>query len=125
MGYNKRMRNRKDEQEVLLTVFTNNPRDEAAYQLLQLFYKGALSNEIGLMRALNEEGNEDLLLVGYEKNTTGGLDTYPLAVVITPDRAGKYFSPDGKGGWFKPGEASEGEPMDLDNVESDLLPIVS
>jgi hypothetical protein len=110
----KRTRNKPKEQEVVLTVFTNVAQDEAAYQLLQLFYKGALANEIGLMRALNNETHEEeLVLVGVERNESGGLDTYPLATVITPDKAGNYFSPDGHGGWFEPGSAPDPAPMEV------------
>ena len=116
----KRTRNKKD-QEVLLTVFSNILQDEAAYQLIQLFYRGALENSIGMMRALNNTtGQEELLLVGMEPNGRGGVDTYPLAAIVTPDKVSNYFSPDGKGGWFDPANPEEKDPEPMDFSIDDL-----
>lgn len=96
------MTDQNKEVEIVLSYFTNNPEDESAVQLLQLFYKGAMENSIGIMRALRaDNGEEDLILVGIE-NKDGAILTYPLARVLTPDDANNYYSPDGKGGWFDP-----------------------
>lgn len=117
----KRTRNKKD-QEILLTVFSNNLKDESAYQLLQLFYRGAVENSIGIMRALNNTtGQEELMLVGMEPNGKGGVDTYPLASIVTPEKVPMYFSPDGKGGWFDPSASQEQEPEPMDFDLDDLL----
>lgn len=112
----KRTRNTKPkEQEILLTVFTNTPHDEAAYQVLQLFYKGAVENSIGMMRALNNAtGNEELILVGMQPNAAGGVDSFPLAKVLVKDDVENYFSPDGRGGWFDP---LEGPAPPIDEAE--------
>lgn len=115
---NKKKRNK--EMEVLLSVFSNDPLDEAAYQTLQMFYKGAIENSIGLMRALNMETHEtELLLVGCARNAAGGIDTYPLAKVLKGEEVSKYLSPTGKGGWFDPEAdgAEEAEPMDFSDPE--------
>lgn len=95
----KKTRNPK-EQEITLTVFSNTPADEAAYQVLQMFYKGAVVNNIGLMRAYNvETDQEELLLVGMEVTEEKGIDAYPLAKILVKEDVSKYLSPDGKGGW--------------------------
>lgn len=110
----KRTRNKAQEQEVTLTVFTNTMQDEAAYQVLQMFYKGAVSNEIGMMRALNNDTHEEeLLLVGMTINENGGIDTYPLARCLNHTELDKYFSPDGLGGWYDKGAPAEPAPMDF------------
>ncbi len=105
------------EMEIVLSVFSNDPKDEAAYQLLQMFYKGAVSNSIGMMRALNNEtGETELLIVGVERAEGGGVNSYPLARVLNPQDVPKYFSPNGLGGWFDPAEpvaVEEAEPMDF------------
>lgn len=103
------------EQEILLTVFTNTPHDEAAYQVLQLFYKGAVENSVGMMRALNNAtGDEELILVGLQARADGGIDSFPLAKVLTKDEVENYFSPDGRGGWFDP---VEGPAPPIDEAE--------
>ena len=116
-------KNKPREMEIILSVFSNNMQDEAAYQVLQLFYKGAVENSIGIMRALNNEtGVEELVLVGVEVNPAGGVNTYPLARVFGPEDATKYFSPNGVGGWFDPlepiGSTVEAEPMDFSIPET-------
>ena len=114
---NKKTRNKPQEQEVTLTVFSNILQDEAAYQVLQMFYKGAVAQEIGLMRALNNETHEEeLLLVGMEVVEGGRIDAYPIAKVLVKEDVSKYFSPDGKGGWYdKDAPAEPAEPMGLAN----------
>lgn len=116
-------KNKLKEMEILLSVFSNTLEDEAAYQLLQMFYKGAVENSIGMMRALNNEtGETELLIVGVALAEGGGVNTYPLARVLEPQDVPKYFSPDGKGGWFDPsapvGE-QEAEPMDFSIPDGD------
>ena len=109
------------EMEILLSVFSNNPMDEAAYQTLQLFYKGAVENSVGIMRALDGvTGETALILVGIEKDHSG-IKTYPLARVLTPDDANNYFSPDGTGGWFDPQGPQEAEAMDFSMPKEDEL----
>jgi hypothetical protein len=117
-------KNKVKEQEIILSVFSNTVQDEAAYQLLQLFYKGAVENSIGMMRALNNDsGEEELILVGLERAEGGGVNTYPLARVLNPEDVSKYFSPDGHGGWFDPtaeaGAEVDPEPMDF-SLPNDL-----
>lgn len=96
--------------EVNLYVFSNNPRDEAAFQLLQLFYRGALENSIGLSRMKNTVTNtEELVLVGVDKDEEGKPRLFPLAVALNPTTVKPYVSPDGVGGWFEPQALSEAE----------------
>lgn len=102
----KKTRNKVKEQEVILTVFTNEKADEAAYSTLRMFYQGAVDNTIGMARCLNNEtGEPELLIVGLEYQPDGGVAFYPLAKCISSKaEAEKYFSPDSKGGWFDPAE---------------------
>jgi hypothetical protein len=90
-----------NEIEVNLAIFTNKDRDESCYQLLQLFYRGAFDNTLGIMRAKNKITDEDeQLLVGMTVNPNGQVDTWPLARILNPIEVGNYLSPDGKGGWY-------------------------
>ena len=89
--------------EFNILTFTNNKPDPAAESLLRLFYEGAITNTIGVMRAAHiDTGEEVLLLVGVAPKENGASDVFPLAKVLTHNDAFAYKSPDGKGGWFAP-----------------------
>ena len=88
-------------------IFSNNPNDAPAQSLLQMFYEGTLNNTLGMMRAFNTEtGQDELLLVGVEHSVTGAINTYPVAKILDRSAPARYKSPDGKGGWFEPLEAT-------------------
>lgn len=91
---------RKAEPEINLAVFSNEPTP-MDYNMLEMFYNGAFSGQIGLMHAKHEEsGDIHRLIVGTEWNQeTNKLDTYPLARLIEPDQMNGYLAPDGKGGY--------------------------
>lgn len=89
--------------EFNILTFTNKAPDPAAESLLRLFYEGAITNTIGVMRAAHiDTGEEVLLLVGVAPKENGTSDVFPLARVLNHNDAFAYKSPDGKGGWFDP-----------------------
>lgn len=91
--------------ELVMHIFSNNGHDAPAQSLLGLFYEGAMMNTIGVMRALNEDtGLEELLLVGVEQHDANNSSVYPLAKILDKSSLARYKSPDGKGGWFEPGQ---------------------
>lgn len=82
-------------------IFSNDLSDVRLPGLLDMFYRGVLTNTIGLMVAKDVELDIDaLLLVGLEQNEDGGVDTYPLARILDPAELKRYRSPDGTGGYF-------------------------
>lgn len=96
---------KKKEIDVNLFVFSNETEDNGTVQLLQMFYRGAFANSVGIMRALNTETNKvESVLIGVEI-VGGKSEFYPLARVLEPDEATKYLAPNGKGGWFGREEA--------------------
>lgn len=96
----KRTRNANKNPEIALTVFSNEPKS-SDYDLLQMLYTGAFSNQLGLMFARNKENGEvHRLIVGTEWNAEKGeLDTYPLARLLEQEEINSYEAPDGKGGY--------------------------
>ena len=94
--------------EINLYVFSNTPKDEAAFQLLQLFYRGSFENSIGISRMKNTDtGVEELVLVGVAKDEEGKPQLFPLAVALNPTTVKPFVSPDGLGGWFEPRSTTE------------------
>ena len=92
-------------QEAVMYLYTNDGNDAPAQSFLGMFYEGVLANTLGIMRALNTETNAtELLLVGVNVDTNGS-QVFPLARILSSEDLGKYNSPDGKGGWFKPSGA--------------------
>jgi hypothetical protein len=93
------------EVDINLYVFSNDMKEEGTVNLLQMFYRGAHENTIGIMRAKNlETGEIESLLVGLDIPKPGSGEstrTYPLAKILPPDEALKYRSPDGVGGYFE------------------------
>lgn len=91
--------------EANLYIYTNAGLDAPAESLIRMIYEGALTNTLGIMRALNVHTNEtELLIVGVDV-TDGGSTVYPIAKVLDHNDVNKYHSPDGKGGWFDPTKA--------------------
>lgn len=93
-----------EEGGLIAYVFTNNLGQAQFLQsFLDMFYRGAFYNTIGVMSALNTETDEEeVVLVGVEHTDDGNTLTYPLARILRPDEAPKYVGPDGKGGWLTP-----------------------
>lgn len=96
----KRTRNAKKDPEIALTVFANEPKS-SDYDLLQMLYTGAFSNQLGLMMAQHKEsGAIHKLIVGTEWNADKqALDAYPLARILEPEDIAGYLAPDGKGNY--------------------------
>lgn len=93
-------RKKNKEVDVNLYVFSNPGDDAGTTELLQMFYRGAYTNSVGIMRALNTSTNKtETLLVGLEIQG-GETQLLPLAKVLDPSEVSKYLSPDGKGGYF-------------------------
>lgn len=96
---------KKKEVDVNLYVFSNDTKDEGTVQLLQMFYRGAFTNSVGIMRALNTETDKvESILVGLEVEN-GETKLLPLAKILEPTDVPNYLSPNGKGGWFGREEA--------------------
>lgn len=95
-------------------MFTNHPEQGPMMQsLLDMYYRGAYSNTIGIQSAYNKEtGEEELLIVGVEHDgeTT---NAYPLARILGPGEAANYVGPDGKGGWLDDNDLAP-EQLELD-----------
>lgn len=92
-----------EEQDGLIAYFFTNHKDQAPFlqQLLDLYYRGAYENTVGIMHALNvHTQEEETLLVGVEHLEDGNTVTYPLARILSPQEAKNYVGPDGEGGWL-------------------------
>jgi hypothetical protein len=81
-------------------VFANEKND-GVRQLFHTFMSGAFNNQIGLAVCKNKDTDKlETLLVGVNPTGEGGVQLFPLAVVITEaDHATKWLSPDGEGGY--------------------------
>lgn len=101
-----------DESGLIAYMFTNHREQAPMIQsLLDMFYKGAYNNTIGIMSALNKDtDNEELLIVGVTQLENGLTDTYPLARILSPLEVARYVGPDGKGGWLTEDEEEGDEP---------------
>lgn len=86
--------------DVNLYIFSNNPEERGTLQHLQMFYRGAFENTIGIMRARNKDtGSIESILVGVDV-AEGNTRVYPLAKILDPQEALLFQSPDGQGGYF-------------------------
>jgi hypothetical protein len=99
-----------EETGLIAYMFTNDAKQGyLLQQLLDMYYRGAYSNTIGIMSALNTETEEtELLIVGVSHDEEGLTNTFPLARILTPQEVEKYRGPDGKGGWLDGVTSSEG-----------------
>lgn len=94
-------KNKKREVEINLHVFTNDQSEPGNVPMLQMFYRGAHTNSIGLMRAKNvATGEIESILVGIEPGE-GGDAIWPLAKILNPSEGALYRMPDGKGGYLE------------------------
>lgn len=95
----KRTRNPKKQQEYVLHVLSNEPT-KGSYDLMEMLYKGALFNNIGLMDAMHKDsGKIEQLLVGLEWSKEGKVAAYPLARLLEPAEVANYLAPTGTGAW--------------------------
>lgn len=91
-------------------MFTNHKEQVQMLQsYLDMFYRGAYANTIGLQSAYNTEtGLEEVLIVGVQHD--GAITkTYPLARILANGEEAKYVAPDGKGGWLDGNDDEEPE----------------
>lgn len=87
-------------QDVYLSVMSNSP-NEHLYRTLQMLYREAYLNNIGIMHAKRkDDGETDLILVKLQPNAEGKIDSYPMAKILDAKEAMNYIAPDGKGGWI-------------------------
>lgn len=92
--------------ELVEYIFTNNKESPFPKNLLHLFYEGCFTNTVGIMEAKNKlTGNVELLLVGLEK-AEDGINTYPMARILSLEEQDNYLAPDGYGNY--PGEEMSG-----------------
>jgi hypothetical protein len=82
--------------------FSNDKTNPHIRQLFHMFYNSVFANKLGLMHA-RVKGTEDVetILVGVEVRPDGGMLTYPLAKLLTPDEQNQYEAPDGNGGYIQ------------------------
>lgn len=92
-----------EEPGLIAYMFTNDR--QAGWRLqpfLDMLYRGAFENTLGIMEALNTETDEvELLIVGIQHNEDGTTDNIPIARVLDINLVSKYLAPDGKGGWLE------------------------
>lgn len=92
-----------EDKDGLISYIFANDRDRVWYlqQLLDLYYRGAFENSIGIMVAKKKGTEEEhTLIVGVAHDEKGITSTFPLARVLGPDEAFGYVGPDGEGGWL-------------------------
>lgn len=90
--------------DIFLAVRSNDPQDYM-YTLLQMFYRGAHLNLLGLAEVRNKEtGEVTLAITGSTFKEDGKGTAMPIALVLQDVDATKYEVADGKGGWFGSGE---------------------
>lgn len=88
-----------------LNIFTNDKQNPFAVKQLEMIYQAMLGSRIGLMHAKNTLTNKiETLLVGVD-HVDGGINTYPLAKLLTEEDMNIYLPPDGEGGYIS--EASK------------------
>lgn len=88
-----------NEVELVEYVFTNDHTNPYPQQILHLLYDSVFKNLVGIMQAKHRTtGDVHTLLVGLEK-AEDGINTYPLARILSLDEQSEYLAPDGKGGF--------------------------
>lgn len=90
--------------DITLYKFTNNKESPYLDSQLAMFYSGAFRNSIGIMEARRELENGEvvpvLLLVGVEQEDDK-FKCFPLAEILSSEKATTYLHPDGEGGYAK------------------------
>jgi len=91
--------------DITLYKFTNSKESPYLDSQLAMFYSGAFRNSIGIMEARRELENGEvipvLLLVGVEQEDDK-FKCFPLAEILSSEKAATYLHPDGEGGYSKP-----------------------
>lgn len=88
------------EVELVEYIFTNDKTNPFAKQILHLVYDAAFKNLIGVMQAKHKPTNMiHTLLVGLERSEDGGVNTYPLARILSQEEQSEYLAPDGHGNY--------------------------
>lgn len=94
------------EPELVEWVFSSNTKNPFPSQILHMFYDSVRKNRIGIMEAKDKgTGEIAALLVGIEVHENGGVSTYPLARIFTPDDVNVWLAPRGDGTFI--GESEE------------------
>lgn len=102
----KRQRNKV--KDVMLNVMTNTP-NEHLFSTLEMLYKEAYANNVGLMVAKRKDNSELELILVKTAMEKGKLVSYPMARLLSGTEANNYLAPDGRGGYV--GETVD-EPAD-------------
>ena len=91
---------RAKENEIYLNVLSNEPT-KRCYDLLEMFYHGAVEGSIAYMDALDTStGKVVPLLVGLSLNQeTNKIDSFPLARILDREEVINFIAPDGKGNY--------------------------
>ena len=88
-----------NEVELVEYVFTNDHANPYPQQILHLIYDYVFKNLVGIMQAKHKtSGAVHTLLVGLEK-AEEGVNTYPLARILSLEEQNEYLGPGGKGGF--------------------------
>lgn len=91
-----------DDEGMIPFVFANDTKNPAPFGILDMFYKGVLTNTIGIMIAMDTEQNKEVaILVGLSpQEGSSELTAYPLAMVLGEEHTKRFLPPDGKGGFI-------------------------
>lgn len=83
-------------------VFSNQqPHDPECQALLRMFVQGVMSNQVAIVRAYNNEiQDEEIILAGIAITEDGKPELYPICTVLKGEDVNKYFAPNGEGGFY-------------------------
>lgn len=83
-----------------LCSYANKEEDRTdLMEVLKVFYMGVAKSQVGIAMALNEEGEEEIVLVGVDRTVHGTDHLYPIAKVLDASALSKYQMPTGDGSY--------------------------
>lgn len=103
-------------------VFSNQqPRDPECESLLRMFVHGVFNNQVAIVRAYNNEiQEEEIILAGVNVNEDGKPELYPICTVLKGTDVDKYFAPNGEGGFY-----DLANPTEVAKAHSTMEPLVT
>lgn len=103
-------------------VFSNQqPRDPECQTLLRMFVQGVYDNQIAIVRAYNNDiQDEEIILAGININDDGKPELYPICTVLKGSDVGKYFAPNGDGGFY-----DLANPREVSVAQDNMDPLVN
>lgn len=89
----------KNAPEIMLNVISAEP-EISKFDRLAMFYRGAFENNISYMDALDTETGEKVaILVGFDINEEGLIETFPLARILEKEDISRYKEIEGSKAW--------------------------